>query len=109
MATPDLTEAQSLIDATVVEWPEVHAKQAFGHRGYVRHGKMFGFVVGEGVAIKAWAGEEAEALYARDGVTSFSHSGMEMRAWPILPLRTEEETEAALTALQHAYERAGVT
>lgn len=105
----ELSERQKAIDSTVTEWPEARPKQAFGHHGYVRNGKMFGFIVDDGVAVKAWAGDEAERLYGLDGVHAFSHSGMEMRAWPILPLRDDTEAETALTALQNAYEKSVAT
>lgn len=108
MAT-QLTDSQQAVDSVVTEWPEVRAKSAFGHRGYVRNGKMFGFLADEGLAVKAWASNEADELYAHDGVYAFSHSGMDMRAWPILPLRTADELEVALSALQHAYDRATAT
>lgn len=104
-----MNAAQSTVDATVLEWPEMRAKAVFGHRGYVRSGKMIGFLAGEGVAVKAWAGPGADALYARDGVEPFSHGGVEMRAWAVLPLRDDTEVEAALSALHEAYERTVAT
>jgi len=103
-----LAPEQHSVDEVVAEWPEVRAKQVFGHRGYVRGGKMFGFQADVGVAIKVFAGEVADALYARDGVVPFVYNGaMEMRAWPVMPLRTDAEIAAALTALKDAYDRVG--
>ena len=109
MNAHSLAPEQHTIDAVVSEWPGAHPKQAFGHRGWVRNGKMFGFLADEGVAVKVPAGPESDELFATDGVAAFSHSGMEMRAWPVLPLRSEEELEVALTALQRAYDRARAT
>ncbi|TLM99444.1 MAG: TfoX/Sxy family protein [Actinobacteria bacterium] len=105
----DLTAEQHTIDDVVVSWPEVRPKATFGHRGYVHNGKMFGFLADEGAAVKVFAGAEADELYARPGVHAFSHSGMEMRAWAVLPLRDEDEIAEALTAMQAAYERAVAT
>ncbi|MDZ4168145.1 MAG: hypothetical protein U1E26_00625 [Coriobacteriia bacterium] len=105
----ELTARQQTVDATVTEWPEVRAKPVFGHRGYVHNGKMFGFMADGGVAVKVRAGQDADELYGLDGVHAFAHSGMEMRAWPVLPLRTEDEMEQALTALHSAFERATST
>lgn len=102
MSPQELTEAQTAIDAVVTEWPQVRAKGVFGHRGYVRGGKMFGFHAAEGVAVKA--GDRADDYYAREGVAPFEYGSGEMRAWPVLPLRDDEEREAALTALQEAYD-----
>jgi len=104
----ELDAEQRSVDEVVAEWPEVRAKQVFGHRGYVRGGKMFGFQADVGVAVKAPAGDVADALYGHAGVVPFIYNGaMEMRAWPVLPLRDDSEIAAALTALKDAYDRAG--
>jgi hypothetical protein len=100
------TEARQLtIDEVVTSWPEVKGKNVFGHRGYVRSGRMFGFLHPNGVAVKAWA-DEAEGLYALEGVTAFSYNGMEMRAWPILPLSDDADVDTVIERLHHAYELA---
>lgn len=105
----DLTERQATVDAVVTEWPDVRAKPVFGHRGYVRNGKMFGFLAMGGAAAKVLAGPETDALYRRDGVQAFAYSGMEMRGWAVLPLRSDDELSLALDALRSAYERAVAT
>lgn len=107
--THEHTPLQQAADSTISEWPEVRGKNVFGHRGYVRNGKMIGFLADEGLAVKVLAGTEADELYARDGVHAFSHTGMEMRGWAVLPLRDAGELEAALTAMQHAYDRTVAT
>jgi len=109
MSPQDLTEAQRAIAATVAEWPEARSKGVFGHEGFVRNGKMFGFLAGEGLAVKVRAGTEADGIYAREGVHAFSYNAMEMRAWAVLPLRDDAEAEFALTALQAAYDTAHAT
>ena len=102
-----LDPRQVAIDEVVVEWPEVKAKQVFGHRGYVRGGKMFAFLADEGVSVKTFSAEEADELYARDGVTPFVYRpGMEMAAWPVLPLNTDTDVDEALSAVRRAYESA---
>jgi hypothetical protein len=103
----ELDPAQVVVDEVVTEWPDVRAKQVFGHRGYVRAGRMFGFHASSGVAVKVFAGDDADEMYARPGVKPFVYNGtMEMRAWPVLPLRDDSEVEVALTALKRAYDRA---
>ena len=108
MSPQELNSSQLAIDEIVSAWPEVRAKQVFGHRGYVRTGKMFGFHADAGVAVRTNDESDASALYARPGVAPFNYNGsMEMRAWPVLPLGSDGEVAAALTALQEAYVRAG--
>jgi len=103
----ELDPRQKTVDEVVKEWPDVRAKQVFGHRGYVRSGRMFGFHAEAGVAVKVFAGDDADEIYARRGVRPFVYNdGMEMRAWPVLPLSSDADVEAALTELHKAYDRA---
>ena len=97
---------QNAIDEIVRTWPDVHAHVVFGHRGYVRAETLFGFLAGAGVAVKTPPGEEADELYARAGVKPFKAKGSVMRAWPVLPLRSDSELEFALSALRNSYEDA---
>lgn len=102
---PPSDPAQAAVDEVVSTWPDVKPKQVFGHRGYIRGGKMFAFLGDTGVAVKTTTAEEADALYATDGVVPFVYSGsMEMRAWPVLPLRSDRELAEALSAVRRSYE-----
>ncbi len=105
MPAPGLTTKQQSLDATVAEWPGVHPKLVFGHRGYVVHGKMIGFLADEGAAVKV-SGPEGDSLYALDGVHAFTYGTSEMRGWPVLPLRDAGEVDATLSVLRAVYERA---
>lgn len=95
-------------DEAVSSWPDVRAKQVFGHRGYVRAGKMFAFIADDGLSFKAESPAAAEPLYSAGGAKPFVYHGeMEMRGWPVLPLSNDAELAAALTAIRGAYERVG--
>ncbi len=59
MSSYRLTDTQESLDAVVTEWPDVRAKQVFGHRGYVHSGSMFGFCTDDGLAVRVWPGENA--------------------------------------------------
>jgi TfoX/Sxy family transcriptional regulator of competence genes len=99
---------QSAVEDVITSWPDVRAKQVFGHRGYVRNGKMFAFLADDGLSFKARTAEEAEALYESGAATPFVYNGsMEMRGWPVLPLATDDQLPSALTAAQTAYENVG--
>ena len=103
-----LDPLQAAADDAIRSWPDVHAKQVFGHRGYVRNGHMFAFVAERGMAFKATSAEEAEALYAAGTAEPFVYGGsMEMRGWPVVPVRTETDLSEALTAIRGAYENVG--
>lgn len=104
MSAQEPSPLQRDVDEVVTLWPEVKARSVFGHRGYVRSGKMFGFLAEAGVSVKASDPGAAEALYARDGVTPFTYNGGMMRNWPVLPLRGDADLDAALSELHRAYE-----
>jgi TfoX/Sxy family transcriptional regulator of competence genes len=93
------------IDEVVTAWPEVRARPVFGHRGYVRAGKMFAFLAGTGVAVKA-ADAFAEKLYARPGVVAFAYNEIPMKGWPILPLQEESAIDDVIENVRQAYEAA---
>jgi hypothetical protein len=103
MSSP-LDPLQQSVDEIVSAWPDVRAKQVFGHRGYVRCGHMFGFLAAGGVAFKT-ARADAEELYASGVAIPFVYGGSsEMRGWPVVPLGSEADLSDALTRLQAAYE-----
>ena len=107
MSAP-LDPLQSAADAAISSWPDVRAKQVFGHRGYVRGGKMFAFVADDGLSLKAASAAVAEALYTDGSAHPFVYNGsMEMRKWPVLPLATDEDLAEALSAIRDAYENLG--
>jgi TfoX/Sxy family transcriptional regulator of competence genes len=105
MSAP-LTPLQSAADATIRSWPDVRAKQVFGHRGFVHNGKMFAFFAEDGLAFKAETLAAAEELYTSGAAAPFIYNtDMEMRAWPVLPLPDDAHLSAALGAAWEAYER----
>ncbi len=90
-------------DETISAWPDVRRKQVFGHRGFVRNGKMFAFLAGDGLAVKAAGAAAKERLYALPGVHPFVYNGsMTMDGWPVLPLADGDGLAAALSAAQDA-------
>ena len=95
----------SAIDEVVTSWPDVRGKNVFGHRGYVRRGRMFGFVAADGVAVKLGTRDLA-TLYEIDGVRAFRQNNKDMHAWPILPVLEESHVDRALDWLRRAYESA---
>lgn len=109
MCAQVLDPGQSAIDEVVTSWPDVKAKQVFGHRGWVHNGKLFGFAADIGVAVKSFAGDESERLYSLDGAAAFVANGMEMRAWPVLPIDTPARFDAAVESLRIAYDNATAT
>jgi TfoX/Sxy family transcriptional regulator of competence genes len=99
---------QAAADEAIKCWPDVRAKNVFGHRGFVRGSKMFAFFAHDGLSFRAASAQEAEALYASGTAKPFLYNNaMEMRGWPVLPISSDEELTSALTAARGAYESVG--
>ena len=99
---------ESAADDAIKSWPDVRAKNVFGHRGYVRSGKMFAFIADDGLSFKAATAADAEALYESGAAAPFVYHGeMEMRGWPVLSVEDDEQLASALTAVRAAYEAVG--
>jgi hypothetical protein len=94
------------VDEILLQWPEVKARPVFGYRGYVRAGKMFAFLAGAGVAVKA-AGTFGDELYARPGVVAFAYNGKPMIGWAIVPLPDESALDGVLDDARRAYDSVG--
>jgi hypothetical protein len=93
------------IDEVVTSWPDVHGKNVFGHRGWVRAGTLLGFVAENGVSIKSLSDAHATELYARAGVKPFVYSGtMEMKGWPVLPVTCDKDVCDVLSELQRVHD-----
>lgn len=105
MSTAPDSPLTTAVDEVLTSWPEVNARPVFGHRGYVRAGKMFAFLADAGIAVKA-SGAFADELYARPGVVAFAHTGMPMQQWPILPLESEGALNDVIGYARRAYESA---
>jgi hypothetical protein len=108
MAIAPLTPLLAAFDEVATAWPEVKGRPVFGHRGYMRAGKMFAFVAGQGVAVKA-SGAFADELYARPGVVGFTYNDMPMKGWPILPLTADAVLDDVIDTARRAYDSVGPT
>jgi hypothetical protein len=100
---PEPEGPYAAVHEVLTAWPEVKARPVFGHRGYVRAGKMFAFLAGAGVAVKA-TGPFAEELYAKPGVVAFAYNDMPMKQWPILPLESGDQLDHVIESARRAYE-----
>lgn len=107
MSPRPLDDSQSVVDGVVTEWPDVTAKNVFGHRGWLRSGRMFGFAADEGVAVKLTETIDAGGVVSRDGVALFAPDGQPMKNWAVLPVRSEVEVDDAIGLLRTAYEDLG--
>lgn len=103
--SPPLEGRYVTVDEVVTMWPDMKGKNVFGHRGWVRAGRMIGFVADSGVAVKALSDAHSAELYARTRVKPFFYNGtMEMRGWPVLPLAGDADMNEVLSELKRVYD-----
>ncbi len=110
MAKPPTAQTdpmQLALDEVVRSWAEVKAKPVFGHRGYIRAGRMIGFLADAGAAVRITPAMDGETIMAADGVEPFAYNEMPMKGWAVLPLRTDAELDRALDLMRQAYETVG--
>ena len=100
----ELDADRAALDEVVTAWPEVRAKQVFGHRGYVRSGYMFGFIADRGVAVRVIGDLDADELLARDGAELFAFHGKPMKGWIVLPVDAKHGIDPVVGALREAWE-----
>jgi TfoX/Sxy family transcriptional regulator of competence genes len=108
MPLPPLSPLISSAAEVFSAWPEVKARPVFGCHGFIRAGKMFAFVWGDGVAVKA-SGALAEELYARPGVVAFAYNEKPMTGWPVLPLVADEALDDVVEVARRAYDSVGAS
>lgn len=102
-----LDAMQAATNEVIASWPNVKAKQVFGHRGYVRSGHLFAFLAESGLAVKATSDGDAEALYQSGQAEPFVYNGtMEMRRWPVVAIGNDTDLASALSLARAAYESA---
>jgi TfoX/Sxy family transcriptional regulator of competence genes len=106
MPIPPMTPLQAVLDEVFTAWPDVKARPVFGCHGFLRAGKMFAFLWGDGVAVKA-AGTFAVELYAKRGVVAFAYNGKPMNGWPVLPLTVESTLDDVIANARRAYDSVG--
>jgi len=104
-----IEQLKSNVEEIVLSWPGVKRKQVFGHQGFVRGNAMFAFFPEKGQAsFKAATSQEAESLYTSGAAKPFVYNvRMQMRAWPVIPLRTDADLQEVLTRMRSAYDAVG--
>ena len=93
--------------AGIRAWPDVKIKDAFGFRGYWRHGKLFAFITHTGLAVKTTSSQKQTELSGLPGVEPFVLEGKTQREWPVLPLTDDERVALAVAQARQSYEALG--
>ena len=91
-------------EETVLSWPHVSAKKMFGHHCYKANGKLFAFLVTDGVVITKLAEADRETLSRQFRATSFQSGGRTIRDWVKLSVKNERDLENIMPYMKRSYE-----
>ena len=73
---PQANEMRRLLEQEILHWPNVSSKKLFGCPGYQAGGKLFAFLVTDGVVLTQLEEAEREALFRQYPATFFqTHKG----------------------------------
>lgn len=99
-------EMRRLLEQEILHWPEVSSKKLFGCPGYQAGGKLFAFLVTDGVVLTQLDESEREALFGQYPATFFQAGEKIMRTWARVFIDEEKEVKQLLPYLRRSYETA---
>jgi len=92
------------LEADVLAWPGVAAKEMMGCLVYFRGKKFFAFLVTGGLVITKLPDGERAALTKWPGAKPFEMSGRTSSKWVQLPLKTPADLRPLLPYVRKSYE-----
>ena len=87
-------------------WPEVSQKKMFGVLSYLAGGKMFAFLVTDGLVITNLNQEEREAIAERYESESFQAGSRKVGSWLKVSLASQADIQDLLPAVKVSYHAA---
>lgn len=97
---------RAAFEKAVMQWPQVRAKKMFGCPCYQAGGKLFAFLVNNGVVITHLPESQREALALKFSLTSFQANEKTMPGWPQAPFVNKGDLPALLPFIQASYQAA---
>jgi hypothetical protein len=97
-------ELRRKLEEKVLNWPDVTAKKMFGSPSYFVKGKLFAFVITEGVVITNLRKEEREKIPTSHQTSPFTAYGKTMKKW--VKLETDADNlESIIPYIAKSYEK----
>lgn len=87
-------------------WQDVRQKKMFGFLSYLAGGKMFAFLVNDGLVITNLNQEEREAIAERYPSESFQAGGRRVGHWLKINLASQADMQDLLPAVRVSYHAA---
>ena len=101
-----MKDLRSAFDGQVLGWPGVTTKKMFGCPCYRVGGKLFAFLVTNGVVITCLPDRDRNRLARTCAITAFEAGGKRVRAWAKVPVRGPRDLTAILPFVRSSYQAA---
>ncbi len=95
---------REVFERDVLVWPKVETRLMFGCPAYVAEGKLFAFLVSDGVVITQIRKRDREALAEAFHTEPFSAGEREIERWQKVHLESVERLSRVLPYVKKSYE-----
>jgi TfoX/Sxy family transcriptional regulator of competence genes len=92
------------VEKQVLNWPRVTTRRMFGCPAYLVDGKLFAFLVTDGVVITQIRKRDREELEAQYSVEPFKAGEREIERWLQVTVDDLEKLERVLTMVKKSYD-----
>lgn len=91
-------------EARVITWPDVTTKFMFGSLAYMAKGKLFAFLVDDGVVITQLDEASRETLAAEHEAFQFESRGKPVGGWMQVVINDESELDDLMDYVRKSYD-----
>jgi hypothetical protein len=102
----EMTHLRGIFEDLVLKWPHVQTKKMFGCPGYQVNGKLFAFLVTNGLVLTKLTPFDREKLSVQYETIPFQAGNRTVQRWIQVPLETKEDIEKTLPFIQISYTEA---
>ena len=97
-------ELREALEAKVLSWPEVSTRLMFGCPAYLADGKLFAFLVSDGIVITQIRKRDREELGALFPTEPFKAGEREITRWVKVRLEDPSDLERLMRLVRRSYE-----
>ena len=97
---------RTAFEGEVLNWPEVSTKKMFGCPCYQARGKLFVFLVTNGIVITQLAGTDRDALSKRYPTSAFRAGKKTVPRWVRLSMESAKDLNRLIPFVRKSYESA---
>ena len=102
----EMRNLRAAFEARVLGWQQVTVRKMFGCPCYKADGKLFAFLVTDGLVITRLSRSEKEALSHLHRTTYFKAGNKTVRSWMEIPAKSVEDFDRLMRYVRKSYEAA---